>query len=215
MTRPTERDIADHFDEAVDCCTPRRDASKRPGVGLARLLEKELRDAGVKGRTVLELGCGRGEMSVELIREGAASAIGFDLSADSIGYARRIAAEDGLSDRLDFRVGNAAVVELPPAEVVVHHRVICCYPDATALLTNSIEAAGSIYAFSMPRSRGPWGLIERVALQFENVLHRLRRRGFRAYVHDERVVHAALVRAGFRLRGRSNRGGWFAAAYFR
>ena len=215
MTQPAERDIAEYFDEGVDCCGPRRDASKRPGIGLARVLEDRLRAVGIGGRTALELGCGRGEMSLELIREGAAKVTGVDLSADSIEYANRIAAEDGLADRLEFRVGNAATVDLPSSDVVVHHRVICCYPEATAFLNNSIRAARSIIAFSMPRSRGPWGLIVRIALQFENLLHRLKRRGFRAYVHDERIVHDALTKAGFRLHGRSNRRGWFAAAYVR
>ena len=213
MARPTERDIATYFDESVDCCAPRRDASKRPGVGLARLLSKELRAAGLKGRTALELGCGRGELSLELCRDGATTVTGVDLSKDAIEYARRTAAEDGLSDRTEFHVGNAATTQLPSRDVVVHHRVICCYPDATAFLANSIGAAHAIVAFSMPRSRGIWGPIMRIGLMFENVIHRLKRRGFRAYVHDERVVDAALTRAGFRLRGRSNRRGWFAAAY--
>ena len=213
MTRSPDQDIAEHFNEGIDCCAPRRDASKRPGIGLARLLEKELRAVGVKGRTVLDLGCGRGEMSLELIREGASTALGIDLSADAIEYAQRIATEDGLSDRLEFRIGNAATMHLPSKDVVVHHRVICCYPDVSVLLTNSISAAKSIYAFSMPRSRGPWGLIARIELEFENVLHRLKRRGFRAHVHDERLIDAALTKAGFKMCGRSNRRAWFVAAY--
>jgi 2-polyprenyl-3-methyl-5-hydroxy-6-metoxy-1,4-benzoquinol methylase len=213
MTAPTERDIAQYFDEGVDCCAPRRDASKRSGVALAGLLRKNLRAAGLENKNVLELGCGRGELSLELIEDGAAMVIGIDLSADAIEYAQRIAREDELSNRLEFRVGNAATLELPPQDAVVHHRTICCYPDSTVFLASSVGAAGSIYAFSMPRSHGIWGLVMRFALQFENVVHRFKRRGFRAYVHDERIVDAALTEAGFRLRGRSNRRGWFAAVY--
>lgn len=211
--RPTEKDIATYFDQSVDCCAPRRDPAKRPGVGLARLLEKEVRAAGLEGRSVLELGCGRGELSVELLRAGAARATGMDLSPDNIELARRIASDEGLSDRLEFRAGNAAEAELSPHDVVVHNRVICCYPDATAFLRNSLGAAGSVYALSMPRSTGFVGVAVRVALLFENLLHRINRRGFRAFVHDERLVDATIRSAGFRLNGRSNRFGWFAAAY--
>lgn len=211
--RPTEQDIARYFDQAIDCCAPRRDAAKRPGVKLARLLEKELRAAGLQGRAVLELGCGRGELSADLVRAGASRVTGMDLSPDNIEAARRISSEDGLNDQTEFRVGNAAAAELSPHDVIVHHRVICCYPDPKGFLRHSIGAAGSIYGFSMPRSTGLMGVIVRLALSFENLGHRIKRRGFRAYVHDERLVDEAIRSAGFRLHGRSNRLGWFAAVY--
>lgn len=140
---------------------------------------------------------------------------GMDLSPDNIEMARRGAAEDGLADRLEFMVGNAAETHLSPRDAVVHHRVICCFPDANAFLRNSIAAAQSVYGFSMPRSKGIVGVIVRIALLLENAGHRLKRRGFRAYVHDERLVDKAIRKAGFRLRGRTNRLGWFAAVYVR
>jgi SAM-dependent methyltransferase len=211
--RPKDEDIARYFDENIDCCAPRRDPTKRPGVKLARLLEQQLRAAGLKGRTVLELGCGRGELSTELVGAGASRATGIDLSADNIAAARRISSEDGLSDRLEFRVENAATAQLGRHDVVVHHRVICCYPDPMGLLDNSIGVAGSVYGFSMPRSSGVVGLLVRIGLSFENLLHRMKRRGFRAYVHDEQFVDETLRAAGFRLQGRSNRMCWFAAVY--
>ncbi|MEX2555477.1 MAG: methyltransferase domain-containing protein [Actinomycetota bacterium] len=211
--RSKPEDIARYFDENIDCCAPRRDPKKRPGVKLARLLEQQLRAAGLQGRTVLELGCGRGELSTELVGAGAARATGIDLSPDNIEVARRISSEDGLSDRMEFRVDNAATAQLGRHDIVVHHRVICCYPDPMGLLDNSIGVAGSVYGFSMPRSSGVVGLLVRVGLSFENLLHRVKRRGFRAYVHDERFVDETLRAAGFRLQGRSNRMGWFAAVY--
>jgi len=216
MTRRAKpEDITVYFDENIDCCAPRRDPTKRPGVKLARLLENELRSVGLDGRTVLELGCGRGELSEELLGAGASRVTGIDLSPDNIEAARRIAMEDGLGDRARFFVGNAATADLSPHDAVVHHRVICCYPDPKGLLDNSIAATGSVYGFSMPRSKGLVGLVVRMTLRLENLTHWIKRRGFRAYVHDERLVDAALRSAGFRLRGRSNKGGWFAAVYAR
>lgn len=211
--RPSEQDIATYFDQNIDCCAPRRDASKRPGVKLARLLEKQIRAAGIQGRSVLEVGCGRGELSIELLRAGASRVTGMDLSPDNIEVARRISTEDGLSDRVAFEVGNAAESDLTPQDVMVHHRVICCYPNPQRFLRNTIAAGQTIQAFSMPRSAGLMGIVVRIALFFENIGHRVKRRGFRAYVHDERMVDATLRAAGFQLRGRSNRLGWFAAVY--
>jgi SAM-dependent methyltransferase len=213
--RPTEEDIAEYFDKGIDCCAPRRDPAKRPAVKLARLLENQLYSAGIEGRSVLELGCGRGELAAELASAGAAQIIGVDLSPDNVAAARQMASEDGLSDRVEFRVGNAAEADLPQHDVVVHHRVICCYPDPKTFLHNSIGATGSVYGFSMPRSSGLIGITVRVAHLFENLGHRIKRRGFRAYIHDERLVDAAIRSAGFRLHGRTNRVGWFAAVYTR
>jgi 2-polyprenyl-3-methyl-5-hydroxy-6-metoxy-1,4-benzoquinol methylase len=215
MNRPSERDIATYFDSGIDCCAPPRDAAKRPGVELAKLLRRLLRDAGITGRDVLELGCGRGELSLELVDDGATSVTGVDLSHDAIEYARRRAAERGLARRTDFRTGNAATAELPAHDIVAHHRVICCYPDPAGFLARSIAAARSVYAFSMPRSQGLPGAAVRIAMRIENLGHRVKGRAFRAYVHDERIVDAAVRAAGFRLSGRSNRRGWFAAVYVR
>ena len=211
--QPAADDIAQYFDQAIDCCAPRRDAAKRPGIKLARLLERELSEAGLQGRSVLELGCGRGELSADLARAGAVRVTGMDLSPDNIEAARRGASEDGLSDRVDFQVGNAAEADLPPRDVVVHHRVICCYPEPNSFLRNSIGATGYVYGLSMPRSTGLMGIIVRVALMFENLGHRIKGRGFRAYVHNERMVDETVRSAGFRLHRRSNRLGWFAAVY--
>jgi SAM-dependent methyltransferase len=213
--RSLDEDIARYFDESVDCCAPRRDATKRPAVKLARALRHRLESAGLAGGDVLELGCGRGELAADLMRSGATRVTGMDLSPDNIEIARRGATEDGLTDRLEFVVGNAAEADLSLHDAVVHHRVICCYPDANAFLQNSIAAARSVYGLSMPRSTGLVGVMVRIALRFENVGHRLKRRGFRAYVHDERLVDEAIRKAGFRLHGRSNRLGWFAAVYIK
>ena len=213
MSRSTEEGIAQHFDEGIDCCAPPRDPSKRPGVALARLLSFELKQNGLAGRSVLELGCGRGELTLELVKDGAVTATGIDLSPSAIEYARTLARDAGLADRLMFTHGNSATMSLEPHDVVVHNRVICCYPDATAFLQNSIAAARSVYAFCMPRSRGFWGALMRIGLKGENALHAIKRREFRAFVHDERLVHDALTTAGFAQRARTGRFGWLVAIY--
>src|SRR3990170_2032141 len=52
----------------------------------------------------------------------------------------------GVGDRTSFEVGDGAAVELPTSDIVVLNRVVCCYPDIDALLTNTLAAAGSVYA---------------------------------------------------------------------
>ena len=47
-----------------------------------------LEAAGVRGRSVLDLGCGIGDVAIETVRRGATRADGFDLSPKAIEEAR-------------------------------------------------------------------------------------------------------------------------------
>lgn len=68
--------------------------------------ENELRLLGdVRGRRILELGCGGGQCSIAFARQGA-SATGIDLSDEQIAFARRLAAQHGVA--VDFQQGDAA-----------------------------------------------------------------------------------------------------------
>jgi len=59
----------------------------------------------VAGQRILELGCGGGQCSIAFARQGALAA-GVDLSDEQIAFARRLAAQHGVS--VDFRQGDAA-----------------------------------------------------------------------------------------------------------
>jgi cyclopropane fatty-acyl-phospholipid synthase-like methyltransferase len=61
-----------------------------------------------QARVVLDLGCGAGRSLVDAcLRNPSLRGIGLDLSEGAISAARELAAENGLSDRLTFVVGNA------------------------------------------------------------------------------------------------------------
>lgn len=63
----------------------------------------------IKGRHVLDLGCGGGTSSFALAHRGAASVTGVDVSPDLIALAiRRQAAETGPARRVDFLCADAA-----------------------------------------------------------------------------------------------------------
>ncbi|MEM7253753.1 MAG: methyltransferase domain-containing protein [Pseudomonadota bacterium] len=61
------------------------------------------------GESILEVGCGTGVLTryIGALTEGANPIIGADLNEYFLSEARAIAEDDGLSDRLDFQVGNA------------------------------------------------------------------------------------------------------------
>lgn len=166
-------------------------------------------------RTVLELGCGRGGLMVELLRAGATGTDGLELSRASIEMARNRFAFLGLADKVTLTVGDAAEATLGPRDWVVLDRVICCYPDADKLLANSIPAARRRYAFSVPNSRGWRGLAARASRRLDNGWNGLRGRPCATFVHDLDRIDLSLRSAGFRRHASETHGLWYVAVYER
>lgn len=217
MSRPAAKaeSIRSFFDrEAEPCC--RADDDPGDGVaGVSSALLERVEDAGIEGRSVLDLGCGMGGLALEALRRGAARATGIDLSPTSIEVARERAARTGLEARAAFRAGDAAAGEAPVHDVVVLDKSICCYFDADRFVGNSVPLAGSVYAFAIPESRGVRGALFRVSVFLENAWRALRGDPFRAYVHDVRKIDRLVRGAGFRPLSRTNHWLWHVAVYQR
>lgn len=201
--------IGAHFDAKVDRAGPGAGSLHSTTQSLVALLGDSTE------RTVLELGCGRGGLMLELLRAGAAGAEGVDLSSASIERARERFAASGLADRVTLTLGDGAEAALDPADWVVLDRVICCYPDADKLLANSIPAARRRYAFAVPNSRGWRGVAARVGRLLDNVLNGLSRRSCTTFVHDLDRIDRTLRSAGFELSASATRGLWYVAVYDR
>jgi len=86
---PTDSRIARHFDAKV---AERLAKGQDPGlVAVSQRLSDALLSLDPTGRTVLELGCGRGGLLLGLVQAGAARATGVDLSPASIERSSRTA----------------------------------------------------------------------------------------------------------------------------
>ena len=210
---PTDGRIARHFDAKVA-----ERLAKRQDPGLVAVSQR-LRDALLAldptGRTVLDLGCGRGGLLVRLVEAGAAQATGVDLSPASIDAARNRFDLAGLADRADLSVGDAAQVRLEPHDWVILDRAICCYADVERLLANTLPAARQIYAFTVPTSRGWRGVVARLDEWVENAWNSLRGLPCPGYVHNLDLIEERLTSAGFRLRHRDRQRLWHIAVYER
>jgi predicted TPR repeat methyltransferase len=165
--------------------------------------------------TVLEMGCGSGALLVELLRRGAASADGIDLSADMLSAAERRAAQADVSDRISFTRGDASVIELQPHDWVILDRVFCCYPRLDRLLGTATRAATRRVAFSVPNSRGWRGALNTLMWESSNIPQRLGRPGCIGHVHSIDRIESQLSSAGFKLTGRDKLGLWYAAVWDR
>lgn len=75
----------------------------------------------VKGKEILELGCGSGYFSAKLYQKAAPRRItGIDISEKAVGRARQIAERvDGLKKISEFKVADIGNVELPPADITI------------------------------------------------------------------------------------------------
>src|SRR5437016_3274926 len=86
---------------------------------------------GVAGTSVLEVGGGIGAIQIELLRAGAVRATNVEIVGTYESEARHLLETVGLADRVDRKVLDFAEssADVAGADVVVLHRVICCYPD--------------------------------------------------------------------------------------
>ncbi len=167
------------------------------------------------GHSVLELGSGRGGLLARVLARGAARVTGVELSAASVEAARARLDEAGAGDRATLIVGDAAIETLAPHDWVVLDRVICCYPDADGLLANSAPAARTVYAFSVPDSRGFRGIASRLSRAIDNGWNRFRQRPCTTYVHDLHRIDRRLRDAGFVRQAEARTGLWYLAVYAR
>jgi 2-polyprenyl-3-methyl-5-hydroxy-6-metoxy-1,4-benzoquinol methylase len=169
----------------------------------ARRMVSFLNEHGVEGASVLEIGGGVGDIQIELLRHGAARATNLELSDSYESDARALAAEAGVADRMTrCQVDIAARPdEVEPHDIVVLHRVVCCYPDGDRLLGEAAAHARRLLVYSHP----PRNRVSRAVFTTENVYRRLRRDPFRGHLHDpERMIASAEgtgLRVGYRHRG--------------
>jgi SAM-dependent methyltransferase len=200
-----------------DCCeTPgQRKMNTKISRRARRELIRGLEASGIQGTTVLDVGCGPGDLTRELVRRGAARALGIDLAEKTLEEARERAKNQGMSDVIQFRLGNGATESLESHDIVVLDKVICCYPDWRELVDNTSSAASRSYGFVVPRSDLPMSLIVRAFIGLTALFLKLRKCGFRPFVHDFEKIHRHLQKRGFR-RTRLNKGPiWMAAVYAR
>jgi SAM-dependent methyltransferase len=195
--------------------------ARKRGVGApitGRMLEA-LGRQGLDGRTMLDVGCGTGDLALASLQRGAEHATGIDLAGGAVEQARTLAAERGLADRASFSVGDGAVAPLERHDVVALNRVLCCYPSVDPLLANTLGAAGAVFAYTAPIHTGLMGRFNRISIAFSNRWFRLRDRkfrGFRAFVHDLDSVDRTIAAAGFQRVHRSHeRGIWQLAVFTR
>ena len=163
-----------------------------------RRLVDFLSEHGIEDASVLEIGGGIGEVHLELLRRGAGTVTNLEISTNYEEQAALLLDGAGFADRVTRRFVDIAAApdEVEPADVVLLHRVVCCYPDYERLLGAAAGHARRLLVFSHP----PRNLLTRTWLAFENLARRLRRNDFRTFVHPPKAMLAVVEAQGLALR---------------
>ena len=156
-----------------------------------------LQNRGVEGATVLEVGGGVGEIQLELLKRGAGRTTNLELSPAYEEEAGKLARDAGVERRVERRLYDIAVdpAEVEPADIVVLHRVVCCYPDYERLLGAAADHARRLLVFSHP----PRNVISRSVLAAQNLGFRLSGKQFRVFAHPPAAMLAVLERHGLQV----------------
>jgi 2-polyprenyl-3-methyl-5-hydroxy-6-metoxy-1,4-benzoquinol methylase len=155
-----------------------------------------LADRGVDGATVLEIGGGVGDIQLELLDKGASRTTNLELVNAYDTDASDLAESAGMRERMTRRQADiAATPDVVEAhDIVVLHRVVCCYPDYERLLTAAADHAKRLLVFSHP----PDNWASRTATRLQNLGFRVTGKSFRTFTHPPAAMVAVAEGRGMR-----------------
>jgi magnesium-protoporphyrin O-methyltransferase len=178
-----------------------------------RLLRSALAAQGRLEGSLLDVGCGVGALTFELLSLGIRRAMGIEASTAYIAAASEEATQSGHRDCVEFVHADFLNVaaQLPTATIVTLDRVICCYPAYEPMLKAALQHAERFLALSYPRDE--WYV--RAGIGLENGIRRLKSNSFRVFVHPAAEMGRVANSAGFQLAARHLTFTWSADVYKR
>jgi len=203
-----------------DCCSPkgyrsifsekrahaearryRRRGLDRTSQRIAELLKQQ----GIVGRTLLEVGGGIGAIQIELLRTGITRAVNIELTPTYEEAAQGLLRQTGLEDRVERKVMDFAEVTgaVEAADIVIMNRVICCYPDMPKLAGAAADHTREVLVVSFPKER--WWT--RALISLGDLALRVARQQFQVFLHPPDKIIATAERHG--LKSVSNQTSFF------
>ena len=191
----------DEYGEMFTSREATRTASRfrRKGLaGTAAELVGAVRAVAPRGSSLIEVGGGAGQIQVELLEAGViAKSLNIELSNSWEEAGLALIEEHGLSGRVERRIGDFVdeAENLPRADLVILHKVICCYPDWRSMLTAAAGRAREVVGVTIPAYR--WS--NRLMVELDNFTTKLRGMRFRAFVHPTQPMIELMKSAGFQV----------------
>jgi 16S rRNA G966 N2-methylase RsmD len=185
----------DVFDERYAHGLARRYIRGGPNATERRIVEF-LAANGLSGASVLEVGGGIGAIQLELLARGASRTVNLELSSGYEEEARALITRAGATGSVTRILGVDLAREpesVEPADMVVLHRVVCCYPDYERLLSAATGHARNVVVFSHP----PRNWITRTGACSDNLLMWSTGHSYRGFVHPPDAMVDVVRRHGF------------------
>jgi len=161
---------------------------------ITRLLLATINQAQLQGMTLLDIGGGVGAIQHHLVEAGVEQVTNVDASTAYLAAAKAEAERLGYVDRAGYHFGDFVdlALTIEAADIVTLDRVLCCYPDMTALISASAGRAKRWYGLVYPRDT--WWL--KLFRPLFNSLFWLTRNPYRFFVHSTAAVEAAVQSQG-------------------
>ncbi len=178
-----------------------------------RMLIDALIAEGISEMTLLDIGGGVGAIQHELLKAGVSGCLSVEASSAFLEAAKEEANRLGHSDSIKHLHGDFVELakDIPQSDIVTLDRVICCYDDVEGLVDESSMKARRFYGLVYPRDT----LLSKTIIALENLVSKIKRSPFRAYVHPTETVDGIVRGNGFEKRFFREDGVWQIVVYER
>jgi 2-polyprenyl-3-methyl-5-hydroxy-6-metoxy-1,4-benzoquinol methylase len=160
-----------------------------------RLLLEGVRSEGIADKDLLDIGCGVGALHLTLLKEGAASSTGVDMSEGMIERARKFSNDLGVAQKATYVVGDFVEVAetIRESDVTLLDKSVCCYEDIDALVDASTHKTKHVYALTHPRQN----LFMELAFKGHIAFAKFFKWKFHPFWHDWSKLREDIQRRGF------------------
>jgi len=172
-----------------------------------------IKQGALRGGSVLDIGCGVGQIHLTLLKEGAARSLGIDLSDAMLNEARRFADNLGLVGRAEYMAGDFVQLStsVPESDITVLDKVVCCYENLDDLIAKSTGKTKATFALTHPKEN----LLTKVLFKGHVAVAKLFRWDFHPFWHDWARMKSSILSQGFALRYEHSSLTWHALVFER
>lgn len=164
--------------------------------GPTKILVDFLKRQELSNLSLLDIGGGIGAIQSELLKAGVSKSTDVDASPGYMKIAKENAANHQQSEQVSYVEGDFTDKHQVVAshDIVTLDKVICCYPNADALLNNSLDKSSKYYALVFPKDT----FLAKFGGKTLNFLLRLINHGYQSYLHSPKWVKAEIENKGFK-----------------